>query len=237
MPDTRSSAFSEAGTVAPVLDAVLFDLDGTITDPEVGIVGSFRHALEAVGHPADPDADLRWVIGPPLSYSLGRAGVPDHLHDLVIETYRARLRAVGLFQAELIEGMVAVLDGLRADGVPLALATAKMIPMAETTLEHFGIRDRFTAVAGVLPDGLPLTKAEIVAQALSALGSPDPARVAMVGDRHHDTEGAQANGCIAVAVSWGFHEDGERAAHPPDHDVDTPAELLGLLRALSAERT
>ncbi len=217
-----------------MLDAVLFDLDGTITDPEEGIVGSFRHALEAVGQPADPDADLRWVIGPPLSYSLDRAGVPEHLHDTVIETYRGHLRQVGLFQAQLIDGMVEVLDGLRADGVPLALATAKMIPMAVTTLEHFGIADRFHAVAGVLPDGVARTKAEIVADALVALGSPDPSRVAMVGDRHHDTEGALANGCIAVAVSWGFHEPGERAAHPPDHEVDTPEALLALLRSLPA---
>lgn len=217
---------------AAVLDAVLFDLDGTITDPEVGIVGSFRHALAAVGHPADDDVDLRWVIGPPLPDSLGRAGVPPHLHDEVIARYRARLDEVGLRQATLIPGMDAVLDALVADGIPLGLATAKMIRMADTTLDHLGLADRFTVVAGALADGRPRAKAQIVADALAALGGPDPARVAMVGDRHHDLDGARANGTIAVAVTWGFAEDGELESHRPDHVATTPAGLLELLRAL-----
>lgn len=215
-----------------MLDAVLFDLDGTLTDPEVGIVGSFRHALAAVGHPAAPDADLRWVIGPPLHDSLGRQGVPTHLHDQVIDEYRARLRTTGLFEATLIEGMDDVLAALAADGVPLALATAKMISMADTTLEHFDLASHFSVVAGALADGKPRAKAQIVADALAALGRPDPARVAMVGDRHHDTDGARANGVIAVSVTWGFAEDGERDRHPPDHVVDSPADLLRVLRSL-----
>jgi phosphoglycolate phosphatase len=215
-----------------VLDAVLFDLDGTLTDPAEGITGSFRHALAAVGHPAHDDADLRWMIGPAIGDSLGRHGVPDDLHAEVTEAYRTRLRAVGLFQATLIDGVTAVLDELRADGIPLALASAKMIDMGETTLEHFGLRDRFDVVAGTLADGLPRTKGQIVGDALAALGNPDPSRVAMVGDRLHDIEGARDQGCIAVAVSWGFAEPGELDAHAPDHLVETPADLLHLLRSL-----
>jgi phosphoglycolate phosphatase len=215
-----------------VLDAVLFDLDGTLTDPAIGITGSFRHALAAVGHPADDDVDLRWMIGPALADSLARYGLPEEHHATVIEAYRSRLREVGLFQATLIDGITAVLDGLRTDGVPLALASAKMVDMGETTLEHLGLRDRFTAVAGTLADGLPRTKGQIVGDALAALGSPDPSRVAMVGDRLHDIEGAREQGCIAIAVSWGFAEPGELAAHAPDHVVEAPADLLPLLRSL-----
>ncbi|MEZ5205126.1 MAG: HAD hydrolase-like protein [Acidimicrobiales bacterium] len=211
---------------------MLFDLDGTITDPEVGITGSFRHALDAVGHPVADDADLRWVIGPSIAESLDRFGLPAELHDEVVARYRARLRDVGLAQAVLHDGMVDVLDALRSDGVRLALASAKMIDMGEATLEQFGLLDRFDLVAGTLADGLPRTKAQIVAGALAGLGHPDPATVAMVGDRRHDVEGARANGCIAVAVSWGFAAPDEHDPLPPDHHVASPAELLDRLRAL-----
>jgi phosphoglycolate phosphatase len=215
-----------------VLDAVLFDLDGTLTDPAEGITGSFRHALAAVGHAVPDDTDLRWMIGPAIAESLDRHGLAAEHHDAVIDGYRSRLREVGLFQAALIDGMPAVLDALRSDGIPLALASAKMIDMGETTLEHFGLLDRFAAVAGTLADGKLRTKGQIVGDALAALGGPDPARVAMVGDRLHDIEGAREQGCIAIAVSWGFAEPGELDAHAPDHVVTTPAELLALLRSL-----
>ncbi|MEZ5137304.1 MAG: HAD hydrolase-like protein [Acidimicrobiales bacterium] len=78
-----------------MLDVVLFDLDGTITDPEVGITGSFRKAMAAVGHPVDAEADLRWMIGPTLAESLDRVGLPPDLHQAVIDGYRAHLRAEG----------------------------------------------------------------------------------------------------------------------------------------------
>ncbi len=217
---------------AAVLDAVLFDLDGTITDPLVGITASFRHALATVGHPVTEDVDLAWMIGPAIRHSFERHGLPGHLHDDAVVAFRARHTEVGLFEAVLIEGMVDVLDALVADGVPLALATAKPTPQAETTLTHFDLADRFLVVAGGVADGVPRSKTEIVADALSRLGIADPARVAMVGDRHHDVDGARGNGCRSVAVTWGYAEAGELAASAPDHVVLDPAELLQVLRTL-----
>jgi phosphoglycolate phosphatase len=219
-----------------VLDAVLFDLDGTLTDPAAGITGSLRIALAEVGRPVPDDVDLTWVIGPAIRESVGRLGVPAAEQEAVVEAYRTHLRAVGLFQATLVEGIVDVLDGLRADGVRLALATAKMIEMGEATLAHFGLLDRFEVVAGTFADGATRSKAQIVGDALEGLGVPDPARTAMVGDRHHDVEGARAHGCTAIAVGWGFAQPGELEAHPPDHVVDRPEELLAVLRSLGAER-
>lgn len=215
-----------------MLDAVLFDLDGTITNPEEGITGSFRRAMASVGHPIDEGADLRWVIGPTLAESLGRVGLPDEHHQPVIDAYRAHLRAEGLFQALVIDGMPEVLAALRTDGVRLALASAKMIEMGETTLRHFGLLDGFETVAGCLPDGKIRTKAQIVGDALAALGGPDPSRVAMVGDRRHDVDGAREHGCISIAVAWGFAEPGELERCAPDHVVETPGALLDLLRSL-----
>lgn len=217
----------------PVLDAVLFDLDGTLTDPEVGIVGSFRHALATVGHDlVDVDDDLRWTIGPPIGHNFERLGVPGHLHAEATAAFRARHLEVGLFEAALVPGMVAVLDGLRDDEVPLALATAKPVPQAVTTLEHFGLADRFAVVSGAGTDGYRHDKLHIVADALERLGGPEPARVAMVGDRRHDVEAGRGNGCVTVAVGWGFAEDDELDLVVPDHAVADPVDLLTLLRAL-----
>lgn len=216
-----------------MLAAVLFDLDGTLTDPEVGIVGSYRHALEAVGQPVAAGVDLRWMIGPSIRDNLARHGLPAHLHDDAVLAFRARHVEVGLFEAELIVGIIEVLDALAADGTPLGLATAKPVPQAVTTLDHFGLADRFAVVAGGVADGMPRSKSDIVADALDQLGRPDPSRVAMVGDRRHDVDGGRENGCTTVAVTWGFAEEGELAAVAPDHLVHDPAELLTRLRSLA----
>ena len=221
-----------AGTVSRMLDAVLFDLDGTLTDPVEGITGAFRHAVASVGHPADDEADLTWIIGPAVRDNLARYGLPEEHHDLVVKTFRAHMTEVGLFQAAVIAGMVDVLATLQETGVPLALATAKPVSQAETSLQHFDLRRYFTAVAGGIGDGQPRSKSLIVGDALAALGHPDPARVAMVGDRHHDIDGAHANGCIAVAVTWGYAEAGEMDIARPHHIVDTPAALGALLLGL-----
>ena len=214
-----------------MLDAVLFDLDGTLTDPAEGITGSFRHAVASVGHPADDATDLTWIIGPAVQDNLVRFGLPEEHHDVVVSTFRARMTEVGVFQATVIAGITEVLDALHGAGVPMALATAKPTPLAETSLDHFGLRPHFAVVAGnTVPS--PIAKGQIIANALEQLGHPDPARVAMVGDRHHDIDGAHANGCIAVAVTWGYAEAGEMDIARPHHIVDTPAALGDLLLRL-----
>lgn len=219
------------GTVGPMLDAVLFDLDGTLTDPAEGITGAFRHAVASVGHPAEDDADLTWIIGPAVRDNLSRYGLPDEHHDEVVLTFRTAMTEFGLFQATVIAGVTDVLATLHDAEVPLALATAKPTNQAEISLEHFGLDRYFTVIAGNTL-GAPISKGQIMAHALVELGGPDPARVAMVGDRHHDIDGAHANGCIAVAVTWGYAEAGEMDVAKPHHVVDTTGDLRDLLLRL-----
>ena len=229
---------------------MLFDLDGTLTDPAAGITDSFRHALAEVGHPVDPSLDLTWIIGPPLRENFRIHGLPDHLHTRAVDVFRARHTDVGLFDAALVPGIVAVLESLRGDGVALGVATDKPAGQARTTLEHFGIAQHFDAVSGAAADGVHLSKAEIVADALRELGfdtartaagveprdgeprNVEPPNVAMVGDRVHDIEGGRANRCVTVAVSWGYAQPGELDLAGPDHLVHSPEELLILLGAL-----
>ncbi|MGN6695265.1 MAG: HAD hydrolase-like protein, partial [Aquihabitans sp.] len=214
-----------------MLDAVLFDLDGTLTDPAEGITGAFRHAVASVGHPADDDADLTWIIGPSVRDNLDRFGLPGEHHDEVVRTFRAAMTEFGLFQATVIAGVTEVLASLHDAGVPVALATAKPTNQAEISLDHFELSPWFTVISGNTL-GAPISKGQIMANALEQLGGPDPARVAMVGDRHHDVDGAHANGCIAVAVTWGYAEAGEMDIAKPHHVVDTPGELGELLLRL-----
>lgn len=219
-----------------MLDAVLFDLDGTLTDPAVGITGSFRHALATVGHPVADDLDLTWMIGPSMGDNLIRHGLPEHLHADAITAYRARHIETGLFEATLHDGVVDVLDVLVRSGITLGLATAKPLLQAVTTLEHFGIADRFTVVGAATADGVTRSKAQIVAAALADLGHPSPlpddVRVAMVGDRQHDINGGRHNGCVTVAVEWGYAEPGELDEVAPDHRVADMTQLLAVLTAL-----
>ena len=226
------------GGVLPY-DAVLFDLDGTLTDPEVGITASYRYALDVVGRSADPDADLSWVIGPPLRENLTLLGVPVADLPAAADAYRRRHLDVGLYEAVLVPGIADLVRRLDAAGVLVALATAKPTLEGELTLAHFGLTSSFAVIGGNTDSG-SLTKAEVVADALRLLGSPDPERVAMVGDRRHDIEGATVNGVTSVGVAWGFAADGELAAAGADHVVSSVAELGQLLsrpRAHAATRT
>jgi phosphoglycolate phosphatase len=206
---------------------VLFDLDGTLTDPASGITGSFRHALAMVGHPVADDLDLTWMIGPSMRENLVRHGLPGDLHDSAIDAYRARHLEVGLYDATLHVGAVELLDTLVDAGIAVALATAKPVPQAIRTLEHFGIADRFSVVAGATADGHTIGKVGIVADALAQLGGP--ARSAMVGDRRHDVEAGRANGCTTIAVEWGYAEVGELDDVMPDHRIASFDALGALL--------
>lgn len=216
-----------------MLDAVLFDLDGTLTDPAIGITGSFRHALATVGHPVADDVDLNWMIGPALRDNFVRHGLPEHLHADAVVAFRTRHTETGLFEATLHDGVVDVLDELVGLGIPLGLATAKPHGQAVTTLEHFGIADRFTVVGAGVADGLPRSKAEIVTDALVQLGHhaplTDEVTVAMVGDRMHDVHGGRHNACVTVAVEWGYAEPGELDDISPDHRVSDVSRLLDVL--------
>ncbi|WP_165372697.1 HAD-IA family hydrolase [Pengzhenrongella frigida] len=227
-----AGAAQAAAAIGP-FDTVLFDLDGTLTDPEVGITSSYRYALAAVGHPTHPDTDISWVIGPPLAENLTLLGVPDADLTVAMDAYRRRHLDVGLYEAELVPGIIELLRALDSAGVRLGLATAKPVLEGTLTLEHFGLADYFTVIGGNTDDGTR-SKADVVAEALRLLGGPEPARVAMVGDRRHDIEGAAQNGVTSVGVAWGFAVDGELLAAGADHVVESVAELASLLWGTTA---
>lgn len=215
---------------------VLFDLDGTLTDPEVGITASYRYALTAVGRPIADDVDISWVIGPPLAENLLLLGVTPAELPVASAAYRRRHLDVGLYEADLIPGIADLVAALDAAGVQLALATAKPTADGDLTLRYFGLAGHFTVIAGNTVAG-DLSKSEVVAIALRELGSPPPERVAMVGDRRHDIEGAAANGLASIGVAWGFAAPGELEAAGADEIAASVDKLAGLLSRGRDQRT
>lgn len=204
-------------------DFVLVDLDGTLVDPAPGIIGSFRHALTTLGHPAPPAQDLGWIIGPPLRRSFERQiGAPDQVEDAVAH-YRDVYGVDGLFQATLYDGIVDALTGLKASGYGMYLCTAKPIVFARRITAHFGLDTLFDGQYGADLDGRFDDKGDLIAHILAHEGL-DGARGCMIGDRENDTSAAARNAMASVGVLWGYGDSDELTqggasvlcAHPRD---------------------
>ena len=182
-------------------EAVLFDLDGTLTDSAEGVVASFRHALGELGAPV-PEGDLASrIVGPPMHITMADL-VGDRAGE-AMTAYRADYTTRGWAMNRTFDGVPELLADLRSAGVRLAVATSKSEPIARRILEHFGLDGFFEVIAGASPDGVRSAKADVVAHALAQL-EPLPQRVLMVGDRSHDVEGAAQHGIGTVVVDWGY---------------------------------
>ena len=174
---------------------VLIDLDGTITDSFPAITGSLKVALAELGLPIPSDEVLRAVVGPPFELGLPLVGVPGDRLWAVIDRYRVHYEAGGLFECELYDGVVEMLDDLRAAGITLSLATAKPEETAVRIVEHFGLTDRFAVLAGATYEPGRRTKDEVITHALRELEHrpraarrhgrrPRPRRARRQGPRH-----------------------------------------------------
>ncbi len=205
---------------------LLFDLDGTLTDPFVGITGALRFALEAMGRPAPPPERLRWCIGPPLRDSLKQL-LNTHNGETVeraLALYRQRFRSVGLFQNRVYDGIPGALHGLQRKGYTLYVATAKPQPFADRIIDHFGLRPHFKAVYGCELDGRRGEKSDLIAHLLLR-ESLSAARSAMIGDRIFDMRGAADNGLSAYGVLWGYGSRAELEGAGAIHCFKRPTDL------------
>jgi phosphoglycolate phosphatase len=209
---------------------VLFDLDGTLTDPKVGITVSMQHALAAVGVLVEDPDELTWCIGPPIIDNFARFGVTGDRAIDALAAYRERYDRVGAYENILFDGIPELLAGLTDEGRRLGVATSKAEHSARAILEHFGLAGYFEFIGGASADSVRSVKADVIAYVLKHLGDPDPARGVMVGDRHHDIDGARLNRLASIAVRWGYAEPGELEAAHPDHIVSTIPELAAVLK-------
>ncbi len=210
--------------------AVLFDLDGTIVDSAPGITATLAYTLEELGEPVPTPSELVAWVGPPILDSFrDLAGFTTEQAQHALTIYRPRYLSTGVFDAHVYEGVPEVLAAIHAAGIPLSLATSKPETPARIVLEHFGLAQYFTELTGASDDERRSAKADVVAEALRRLGEDgaDLSRPVMVGDRHHDVEGAAAHDVPTIFVRWGYGDPAEEAG--AIGIAQTPAQLLGEL--------
>jgi phosphoglycolate phosphatase len=186
-------------------DAVLLDLDGTLSDSGPAIVAAVSAALEHLGRDPLDESALRAFVGPPLMTSFG--GLPGFDDALVEEAVRVYRRHYDLLGPPLYPGVEDALQALRDAGLKVSLATSKPEPLAVEIVTDKGLLHLFDAVCGAGHDSERTSKADVVRKALDRLGHP--ARPVMVGDRHHDVEGAAAHGVPCLGVLWGYGDEEE----------------------------
>jgi len=213
-----------------MISAVLFDLDGTLTDPKPGITRSIAYALAQTGlGDIDPET-LGWCIGPPIRSSFARLAGSDDL-DLMtacVGHYRDRFSEVGLYENAVYEGIPEVLAVLRADGLQLFVATSKPELFAKEIIRHFDLGDFFVGVVGCEMDGRREAKAEVIGHLLSVHGVK-ASECLMIGDREHDVFGARAHGISTVGAGYGFGAPGELESAGAWPVCDYPSELLAAI--------
>lgn len=208
---------------------VVFDLDGTLSDPLEGIGRSINYALARHGYAERPLEALAGCIGPPLDETfplLTGSNDSAHVRELVA-SYRERYADIGYAENAVYDGVPAMLDILRASGAVLGVCTSKLPIFAERILSHFGLRDRFTFVSG---GDIGVHKWQQLAT-LRAQGRVGDDAV-MVGDRAIDIDAAHRNGLHACGVSWGFGSLDELKSAGPRYLCTTPSEIVDRLTFL-----
>ena len=181
---------------------ILFDLDGTLTDSGEGIMNCAIHTLNHFGIPIPTEKELRTFVGPPLSESFSRFGVPAEQIEEAIRVYRARYIPIGKFENHPYPGIEQLLQKLNQDGHRLYVATSKPEAVSIEILEHFDLAKYFVKICGASSDLARNTKEAVIAYLLEECGSDE--NIVMVGDTAFDVIGAKAHGIPTIAVSWGY---------------------------------
>ena len=190
-------------------NVILFDLDGTITDPGLGITNSILYALSRMGIDAPPREELYSFIGPPLLDALAQRFhlTPEEARH-AMGLYREYFAETGIFENEVYEGIPKMLTHLKNAGKSLMLATSKPEIFAKRILEHFSLASYFDFIGGSDMEQIRGTKAAVIEYVLQSTHT-DPAACVMVGDRSHDVLGAKAHGIGTVGVLWGYGSEKE----------------------------
>jgi phosphoglycolate phosphatase len=211
-----------------VINTVFFDLDGTLTDPKIGITASIQYALEKLNLPVPTQDELTWCIGPPLRTSfVALLGGEEHA-DRAVALYRERFGDVGLFENTLYAGIEETLTAVAASGRKLFVATSKAHVYADRIIDHFGLRKYFAHVFGPELDGTHADKSDLLRYALEKT-STDPAHAIMIGDRKHDVIGAANNGMPTIGVLYGYGSREELTKAGAAHLCKSPGEIPGLI--------
>ncbi len=206
-------------------DLLLFDLDGTISDPVEGIERSFNFALAAYDLPPLPVGKVADFIGPPIDQSFGKiVGIEDRQRiQRLVEKYRVRYAEIGYAENTLYTGVREALMELHASGTQMAICTSKRTDFAEKILEMFDLRRYFLFISG---GDVGVEKWQQIAMLLSKGWATSQSL--MIGDRAVDLIAAHRNGLSSGAVLWGYGSLEELSGEEPLHTFASPKEWIAL---------
>lgn len=214
------------------MKTILFDLDGTLTNPKEGITKCVQYALKYFGIEEKDLDKLLPFIGPPLIVSFQEYYNFDEKEaQKAVEKYRERYSEIGIFENGVYPGIHTMLEQLKRNSVRMALATSKPEVYAVRIMDKYGLSPYFEQMAGSELNGNRNTKAEVIEEALRRLEVPKEqySSVIMVGDRKHDIEGAKIHGLHTVGVEFGYAKEGELEKAGAEYIVKTIKELEKLL--------
>lgn len=210
---------------------ILFDLDGTLTDPKEGITKAFAYALKKTAQMEVPLDELTKCIGPPLKTSFETYfGFTEETSPDAINAFRAYFEVEGWRENILFDGIKQMLETLKSEDKKLYIATSKATIYAEKIIEYFELNPYFEAIIGSNLDGTRTHKDEVIAEVLHQIGEVDKSDIVMVGDREHDVIGAKKQAIDAIGVTYGYGSKDELIASGADVIVDSITALHQLLK-------
>ncbi len=216
----------------PLKTTILFDLDGTLTDPGRGITKSVQYSLKKFDIPVEDLKTLHTFIGPPLGESFRQYfGFSEDQSRMAIDYYREYFSEKGLYENEIYPGIPDLLAGLKERGVTTAVATSKPTRFARQILEHFKLDHLFDEIIGSNLDNTRTDKKDIIAFALDQLNRNNKESL-MVGDRKHDIIGAVAHKMESVGVLYGYGSREELEGAGADWIAGDVSELGRILDGL-----
>jgi phosphoglycolate phosphatase len=213
---------------------LLFDLDGTLTDPFHGITRCIQYALKSIGREIPTADDLRWCIGPPLhdSFRTLLANANQEVVSEALALYRERYEKIGLFENELYPGLVDCLRVLSQQGHSLSIATSKPTVFAKRIVDHFDLTQFFNSVDGSEFDGTRSDKTQLISHIIQR-DQLSLHKVIMIGDRKYDMIGASNNDIKGIGVLWGFGSINELQAAGANRCVTQPIQLPAAINEIS----
>jgi len=215
---------------------ILFDLDGTIIDSKAGVKSAARFALDKMGVPETQITNLERMIGPPLKYSFKEFfSLSEEFADKAVEYFREYYRDKSLFDNDLYDGIVPLLEMLKNDGYTLAIATSKPTVFAKRIIEKHGLIRYFDIVAGANLDDSHSGKSEIISHVCEQLNIYNVNQAIMIGDRLYDIKGANAVGMESIGVLYGYGSLEEFQDAGASYVVNTVKELGQLLYSIKSD--
>lgn len=212
---------------------ILFDLDGTLTDPGLGITNAIIYALKNWNIEVEDRSTLYPFIGPPLVESFQKfyGFTPEQAQEALLK-YREYFSETGLYENEVYEDIPELLETLKSAGFLLGVATSKPEEYSIRILEHFGLLEYFDFISGATMDEKRVKKSEVIAYAIDHFAIDNKDNIIMVGDREHDVIGAHENGLRCIGVLYGYGDEPELLEAGAEFIADTVDDILFIVSRL-----